>query len=84
MNTIIWHRKAVKQLLRLHSQHQNQLRNAVGQLSTMPDTANVKALANHQYGYRLRVGSYRDLFDWDGDIKIVSINEVKKRDERAY
>jgi mRNA-degrading endonuclease RelE of RelBE toxin-antitoxin system len=44
---------------------------------------NVKALAHHQYGYRLRVGNYRILFDWDGGVKIVSIKEVRKRDEHT-
>lgn len=46
--------------------------------------ANVKALANHSRGYRLRAGSYRVLFDWDGTIQVVSIQEVKKRDDNTY
>ena len=50
----------------------------------MPDVQNVKALAHHHYGYRLRVGNYRILFDWDGGVKIVSIEEVRKRDEHTY
>ena len=49
----------------------------------MPNVQNVKALAHHQYGYRLRVGNYRILFDWDGGVKIVSIEEVRKRDEHT-
>jgi len=32
----------------------------------------------------MRVGRYRILFDWEGTIKVVSIQEVKKRDERTY
>lgn len=84
MNTISWTRKAVKQLLKLHTLHQVQIRDAVTQLGQMPDVTNVKALVRHDYGYRLRVGNYRVLFDWDGVVKIVSIQEVKKRDERTY
>ncbi|CAI8927055.1 mRNA-degrading endonuclease RelE of RelBE toxin-antitoxin system [Pseudomonas poae] len=84
MNSIHWTRKAVKQLLRLHSYHQQQVRDAVFVLERMPDAVNVKALVNHPCGYRLRVGSYRVLFDWDGNIQVVSIQEVKKRDERTY
>ena len=84
MNTINWTRKAVKQLLKLHRPHQAQIRNAVTQLSAMPDVSNVKALTQHQHGYRLRAGQYRVLFDWASTIKIVSIQEVKKRDERTY
>lgn len=37
----------------------------------------VKALRNHQYGYRLRVGSYRVLFDVLDHARVVSIEEVK-------
>ena len=84
MNTINWTRKAVKQLLKLHSQHQVQIRDAVFELKDMPDVINVKSLTRHEYGYRLRVGNYRVLFDWDGTIKVISIQEVKKRDERTY
>lgn len=50
----------------------------------MPDTGNVKALAGHDCAYRLRVGNYRVMFDWDGAVKVISIQEVKKRDERTY
>ena len=84
MNTINWTRKAVKQLLKLHTAHQVQIRDAVNRLDGMPDVINIKALTQHEYGYRLRVGNYRVLFDWDGSVKIVSIQEVKKRDARTY
>lgn len=84
MSSINWTRKAVKQLLKLHPPHQLQIRDAVTKLGAMPDVGNVVALARHEYGYRLRVGNYRVLFDWDGAVKIVSIQEVSKRDERTY
>lgn len=84
MNSIHWTRKAVKQLLKLHTTHQVQVRDAVTILSYMPDVSNVKALVRHSYAYRLRAGNYRIMFDWDGAIKVVSIQEVKKRDERTY
>lgn len=84
MNTINWTRKAVKQLLKLHSQHQVLIRDAVSGLKDMPDVVNIKSLTDHDFGYRLRVGNYRVLFDWDGTIKVISIQEVKKRDERTY
>lgn len=37
-----------------------------------------------QYQYRLRVGQFRVLFNYDGDVKIVSIEEIKRRDENTY
>jgi mRNA-degrading endonuclease RelE of RelBE toxin-antitoxin system len=51
------------------------------------DTAhcqNITAPTSHQYGYRLRVGHHRVLFDWDGMIRIVEIQEIKTRNERTY
>ena len=50
----------------------------------MPDCQGVKALTDHRYGCRLRVGRYRVLFDYDGEVRIVEIQEVKKRDGRTY
>ena len=68
----------------MHSAHQVQVRDAVTVLADMPDVGIVKALVGHDYAYRLRVGNYRIMFDWDGAIKVISIQEVKKRDERTY
>ena len=84
MNSINWTPKAAKQLRKLDKQLQGPIRDAVGKLAAMPDCQNIKALTNHESGYRLRVGNYRVLFDWDGQIKIVEVNEVSKRDERTY
>ena len=53
-------------------------------LKNWPECAGVKRLAQHQYQYRLRVGRYRVLFDVAADVKIISIEEVKKRNERTY
>ncbi|WP_259753355.1 type II toxin-antitoxin system RelE family toxin [Pseudomonas sp. GCEP-101] len=84
MNRIQWTRKAVKQLGHLNKADQPVIYDAVQTLARMPDVQNVKRLVKHAYGYRLRVGSYRVLFDWDGAIRIVNIEEVSKRDEHTY
>ena len=86
INSILWKPKAVKQLLKLDRQAQVQIRDDVGvKLATFPFGSSVKALTNHVYGYRLRVGTYRVLFDFEGDTAcVVSIEEVKKRNERTY
>ncbi|MEQ5840335.1 type II toxin-antitoxin system RelE/ParE family toxin [Paraburkholderia acidicola] len=84
MNSIGWTPKAAKQLRKLDRQHQVAIRDGVNTLTTMPDCLNVRVLTNHDYGYRLRVGDYRVLFNWDGEIRIVEIEEVRKRDERTY
>lgn len=84
INAIHWTQKAAKQLRKLDRQHQVPIRDGVNALATMPDCQNVKALTSHQYGYRLRIGSHRVLFDWDGGVQVVEIQEVRKRDERTY
>lgn len=84
MNSINWTPQAAKQLRRLDKQMQGPIRDAVANLAFMPNCQNVKAPTGHDSGYRLRVDSYRVLFHWEGQIKIVEINEVSKRDERTY
>ncbi|AZY49690.1 type II toxin-antitoxin system RelE family toxin [Bordetella avium] len=84
MNTIHWTLKATKQLRKLDRQHQQAIRDGVDELENMPACKNIKALTKHEYGYRLRVGNYRVMFNWDGGIKIVEIEEIRKRDERTY
>lgn len=84
MNTVIWKQKATKQLRKLDRRFQSDIYDAVQTLKEMPNCSNVKALTSHQYDYRLRVGNYRVFFDWDGEVRIVDIEEVKKRDERTY
>ena len=84
MNSVEYTLKALKQLRKIHPDHGKQIRGKIDELAHMPDCLNVKALTNHQYQYRLRVGHYRVFFDFDGVIQVVSIEEVKKRDERTY
>ena len=54
------------------------------ELRNFPNIGNIKHLKNHKYEYRLRIGNYRVLFNFDNGVKIISIEEVKKRDERTY
>ena len=85
VNSINWQPKALKQLRKVDAQASKQIRTAVTvELVDLAKARNVKSLTNHEYGYRLRVGSYRVLFDFDGTVRIVSIEEVRKRDERTY
>ena len=84
MNSLFWTPKAAKQLRKLDRQYQIVIRDGVNKLAFMPNCQNIKALPNHRYGYRLRIGNYRVLFDWDGMVKIIEIQEIKKRDECTY
>ena len=85
MNAINWQPKALRQLHKVDANAGKQIRAAVStELLDLSKARNVKALTNHEYGYRLRVGHYRVFFDFDGAIRIVNIEEVRKRDERTY
>ena len=85
VNSINWQPKALRQLRKIEAQAVRQIRAAVtSELADLSKARNVKALTNHEYGYRLRVGGYRVLFEFDGSVSIVSIEEVRRRDERTY
>lgn len=85
MNAINWQPRALRQLRRVDAHAGKQIRAAVStELVDLSQARNVKALTNHEYGYRLRVGHYRVFFEFDGAVRIVSIEEVRKRDERTY
>jgi mRNA-degrading endonuclease RelE of RelBE toxin-antitoxin system len=78
-------RKAYKQLAKLPEHDQAAVLEAVTGLAQWPGCREVKALTGRQ-GYRLRVGRYRVLFtvDTDQNPVVISVEEVKKRDERTY
>lgn len=85
MNSINWQPKALRQLRKIDARAGKQIRTAVtAELVDLSKARNVKTLTNHEYGYRLRVGSYRVFFEFDGTVHIVNIEEVRKRDERTY
>ena len=64
--------------------HQKKIVEAVDVLKDWPKCQQVKALINYEYSYRLLVGSYRIFFDVIDLLRIITIEEVKKRDEKTY
>jgi len=85
VNVINWQPKALRQLRKIDAHAAKQIRTAVtAELADLSKARNVKALGSHEYGYRLRVGNYRVFFEYDGAVRIVNIEEVRKRDERTY
>lgn len=85
MKEIIWKPKARKQLKKINEQRTiASIVDAVGGLAHFPNVEGVKALVNHRCTHRLRVGNYRVLFNVFSDVEIVSVEEVKKRNERTY
>ena len=86
MKAITWHNRARKQMKRIPKQYQDAIFQSVDKLATFPDceSLNIKSLKNYKYDYRMRVGRYRVVFDDKKTIKVIAIQEVKKRDDRTY
>ena len=85
MNTIKWTSKAARQIGKIADKPMRQrIYQDVQTLADFPNCMNVKKLTNSEYPYRLRVGNWRVFFSFDGAVRIVSIEEVKKRNERTY
>ena len=82
---VIWQPKALKQLKKVGDRIvQERILKATRGLSAFPTCPNIKRLNDHEYTHRLRVGDWRILFNVYDEISIVSIEEVKKRDENTY
>ena len=84
MVRVQWSRKAVKQMQKIAESDRQTLYVKAKEYRNFPNIRNIKHLKNHKYEYRLRIGNYRILFNFDDVVKIISIEEVKKRDERTY
>ena len=86
MNEIVWHNRARKQMKKIPVNYREAILGSVDQLATFPkcERLDITELKNYRYDYRLRVGRYRVLFNYANIIKIIEIQEVKKRDERTY
>lgn len=84
MFAINWSSKAKKQLRKIDHQEQGTIIDAIDELENFPNAKNVIAVTKHEYGYRMRVGNYRVLFDADAAVRIIEIQQVRKRDEQTY
>jgi mRNA interferase RelE/StbE len=86
MYKIIYLEKALKQLSKIKdTKTRAQINKGIKQLAYFPKCPNVKALTNYHYSYRLRVGRFRVFFTvLNGEVDIIHIEEVKKRDDNTY
>lgn len=82
-----WTLKATKQARKIPKPNRSRIIASVGELEDWPaciTTKDIKQLKRHQHHYQLRVGRYRVLFDVETGLRVVSIEEVKKRVQRTY
>lgn len=87
MSTIEWKPQAVRQLRKIAEHAKREaIYDAVQKLATWPICdGDIKRLQGRQ-DYRLRVSGYRVVFEIDqrGNPVIITIAQVKKRNERTY
>lgn len=81
-------KKALKQLYKIQLQDRKKIFAGIQNLKNSETWGDVRKLVNHQYGYRLRIGSYRVLFNATDnkqvEINEISVEEVKRRNENTY
>lgn len=81
-------RKALKQIIKIQVQYRERIFSGIKNLENSETWGDVRKLVNHQYDYRLRIGDYRVLFNLtenlDVEVNDISVEEVKKRDDRTY
>jgi mRNA interferase RelE/StbE len=84
-NSIEWTNKALKQLSKLPVTASREILIKVRTLLAWPAVSGVIKLVNRAE-YRLRVGQYRVIFNVypSGEVTILQIEEVLKRNERTY
>ncbi|NEU75138.1 type II toxin-antitoxin system RelE/ParE family toxin [Hassallia byssoidea VB512170] len=70
---------ASKQLKKLSSELQERIQVKIDDLATELRPNEVKKLKNREYGYRIRVGDYRILYDILDDILLVTVVEIGHR-----
>lgn len=82
---VIWQAKAIKQLKKIGDRSvQQRILTASRGLADFDSCSNLKQMVGHEYSHRFRVGDWRLLLNVFEEVSIVSIEEVKKRDERTY
>ena len=86
MREIQWNNRTRKQIKKIPKNYQEAVLQNVDELAGFPNCTgiDIKALKKHKYDYRLRVGRYRVLFDDEERLRIIAIQEVKKRDNSTY
>ena len=82
MYQVEWKKRAMKELKRIDRPEQSKIFAAAGELTNFPECSNIKHLSGGLY--RRRVGSYRILFTADEVVQIVTVEHVRKRNERTY
>jgi len=81
-------RKAQKQAMKIPLRVRARIFAGIRNLTDSETWGDVRKLVNHEYDYRLRIGNYRVLFNATADLTVevndISVEEIRKRDDRTY
>lgn len=76
---LIYHKSALKFIAKQEKAIQKRIADGLKGLLKIPPEGDIKIMKGHEELYRLRVGTFRILFDIDHDEKIVYIQSVGNR-----
>ena len=81
-------RRAQKQAMKIPLRNRARIFAGIRNLTDSETWGDVRKLVNHEYDYRLRIGNYRVLFNATADLTVevndISVEEIRKRDDRTY
>lgn len=82
MHNVTLSPKAKQQLKRLSRRQRGDyplIANAISNLRNYRKIANVRPIANQNNSYRMYVGRFRILFETETDVRVIALQEVKRR-----
>ncbi|NJE09561.1 type II toxin-antitoxin system RelE/ParE family toxin [Thermococcus sp. MAR1] len=83
MYEVVFTKKAAKQVRSLQPAHKRKLKEIILRLSENPFSYPYKKIRGEEHTYRIRVGSFRILYEVDDENFRVTIFKIERR-ERAY
>ncbi len=76
---LIYHKSAVKFIAKLETTSQERIVTGLKGLLSKPPEGDIKNLKGHKGLYRLRIGSYRVIFNIDHEEQIIYIEAIGNR-----
>lgn len=84
-NRILIAKKALKELREIPEKDRELIKDRISKLAFFPIVhLDVKKLKGFEKTYRLRVGEYRVIFEFEKDEKVIKILKIGKRSEVYY
>jgi mRNA-degrading endonuclease RelE of RelBE toxin-antitoxin system len=76
--------RQLKKIFRKEREVYLNIKQGIQSLQGWPNVSDVKKLTGHAYGHRLRVRDYRVFFNVEKSVRVIKVEEVRRRDEHTY